>query len=98
VLVPCRVPIPSDGAAAGILLWEPAVVGAADMSTNTTALATITITGRSSIGRLRIAAAPIPVVVRTRSAARARAIARPDSVGPWPIRALLRTRIRAARR
>ncbi|HEY2315268.1 MAG TPA: hypothetical protein VGH96_16790 [Streptosporangiaceae bacterium] len=70
-----------------------------DMSVNTIALETSTTSGgMNNIGCPRAAAAPMRVVVRTRSAAMAIAIARTGNLGPWPMRALLRTRMSAARR
>ncbi len=92
--------MPSVGTCPGVALPGGAPVSVPkDMSTYTIALDTTTISGGpNSIGCPRTAAAPLRVVVRTRSAPIATAVARAGSAGPWPMRALLRTRSSAARR
>jgi hypothetical protein len=92
--------MPSVGTAAAAALPCDATVSVAkDISMNTIAVQTTAITGGSiSIGCRRKAAAPLCVVVLTRSPAMATAMAEAESVGPWPMRALLRTRMSAARR
>lgn len=75
------------------------VTGTAEISMNTIALTTTATTGGTSItGCPRIAAAQWPAAVRTRSAVMAAAIESTGRAGPWPMRALLRTRASAARR
>ncbi len=75
------------------------VTGTAEISMNTIALTTTAATGGTSItGCPRIAALLWPAAVRTQSAAMAAAIASTGRAGPWPMRALLRTRASAARR
>ena len=92
--------MPSVGIAAAEVLPCGATVSVTnDKSMNTITLETSTMRGgRNSTGCPRIAAAQLRVVVRTRSAAMAIAMARAGSAGPWPMRALPRTRSSAARR
>jgi len=92
-------PSGSVGSDAAALSCGATVSVTPDMSMTAMAMETTAmIGGRTSTGCPRIAAALLRAVVRTRSAAIATAMATAGRSGPWPMIALLRTRIRAARR
>jgi hypothetical protein len=98
-LTDVELPTGSVGSEAAALSCSVTVSGTCNISMNTIALTTTAISGgRKSTGCPRIAAAQVRAVVRARSAAMAAAIAGAGRVGPWPMRALLRIRLSAARR
>jgi hypothetical protein len=73
--------------------------GSGTIKTKATAASTVTTSGGARMpGCTRNAAAALRRFVRIRSPAVARAMPRPDSLGPRPILALLRSRRSAARR